>query len=126
MPRPIPRRLILLAIVAAIGFHSRHHPIGHYLWDKSVGDLCYAAGAFLLLGVIAPRVQPRMLALVAFLYCVFIECFKLTGIPAHWTGHPVLRVIFGSKFSWHNLICYVIAIWGFLVIERRAATSKTA
>jgi uncharacterized protein DUF2809 len=121
MPRPVPRRLILLSIVAAIGFYSRRHPIGYYLWDKSMGDLCYAAGAFLLIGVIAPCLQPETIAGIALLYCLAIECFKLTGLPARWDGHAILRVIFGTQFSWHNIACYLAAIGVFLAMEKLAA-----
>lgn len=115
--RVIFRRIILLAIIAGIGFYSRRHPIGFYLWDKSAGDLCYAAAAYLLIGLIAPRRRPITIAAVALAYCVAIECFKLTALPARWDGNPLLRVIFGSTFSIHNLICYVVAVAVLSAIE---------
>jgi hypothetical protein len=117
--RAFRRRIILLAIVAGIGFYSRLNPIGFRFWDKSTGDLCYAAGAFLLIGLIAPHLRPDKIAALALAYCIAIECFKLTGLPARWDGSPLLRVVFGSTFSMHNLICYVVTIGALLTVERR-------
>jgi hypothetical protein len=117
--RALPRRVILLAIVAGIGFYSRRNSIGSYFWDKSTGDLCYAAGAFLLIGVIAPRLPPEKIAALALAYCVAIECFKLTGLPARWDGNALLRIVFGSTFSAQNLICYIAAIVVMLAVERQ-------
>ncbi|MGD0460948.1 MAG: DUF2809 domain-containing protein [Tepidisphaeraceae bacterium] len=117
--RVLPRRVILLAVVAGIGFYSRRNPVGRYLWDKSMGDLCYAAGAFLLIGVIAPRLRPAMIAAAALVYCIAIECFKLTGVPARWDANALLRVVFGTTFSVHNLICYVVAIGVLFAVERQ-------
>ncbi|MGD0768803.1 MAG: DUF2809 domain-containing protein [Tepidisphaeraceae bacterium] len=119
MLRVLPRRVILLAIVAGIGFYSRRHPVGRYLWDKSVGDVCYAAGAFLLIGVLAPRLRPAMIAAAALAYCIAIECFKLTALPARWDANPLLRVVFGTTFSVHNLICYAVAIAALFAVERQ-------
>jgi len=117
--RILPRRIILLAIVAGIGFYSRRHPVASYLWDKSAGDLCYAAGAFLLIGVIAPRLRPAMIAIAALLYCLAIECFKLTGLPARWDANAFLRVLLGTTFSVQNLICYVVAIGVLFAAEQQ-------
>jgi hypothetical protein len=117
--RVLPRRVIFLAIVAGIGFYSRRNPVGLYLWDKSMGDLCYAAGAFLLIGVIVPRLRPAMIAAAALVYCIAIECFKLTGLPARWGGNALLRVVFGTTFSIHNLICYGVAIGVLFAAERQ-------
>jgi len=119
MLRVLLRRVILLAIVAGIGFYSRRHPVGRYFWDKSVGDLCYAAGAFLLIGVIAPRLRPATIAVAALVYCIAIECFKLTGLPARWDGNALLRVLLGTTFSVHNLVCYVVAIGVLFAVERQ-------
>jgi hypothetical protein len=124
--RVIFRRIILLAIIAGIGSYSRHHPVGFYLWDKSTGDLCYAAAAFLLIGIIAPSMPPIGIAMVALVYCIAIECFKLTALPAKWDGNPVLRVIFGSTFSVHNLICYVIAIAVLFGVESALEPKKSS
>jgi len=122
--RIIFRRIILLAIVVGIGIYSRHHPIGNYIWDKSTGDLCYAAAAFLLLGIIAPRMSPVIIAAVAMCYCIGIECFKLTALPAKWEGNPVLPIIFGSTFSVHNLICYTIAVAALFAVEQSARPQR--
>jgi len=124
MLRVLCRRAILLAIVAAIGFYSRTHPVGVWLWDKSMGDLCYAAGAFLVIGLIAPGLRPGVIAAATLAYCLAIECFKVTGLPAQWNASPLLRVIFGTTFSAHNLICYAVAIAALFAAERQLQKSK--
>jgi hypothetical protein len=118
MLRVLFRRAIFLAIVAGIGFYSRRHPIGVFIWDKSLGDLCYAAGAFLVIGLIAPGLRPGTIAAAALVYCLAIECFKLTGLPARWDANALLRIIFGTTFSPHNLLCYLAAIMTLFAVEQ--------
>jgi hypothetical protein len=112
------RRLVVLVIVAVIGICSRAWPVGTYFWDKSVGDLCYAAGAFLVTGLLARRKRPMMIAVIAMAYCLAIECFKLTGLPARWDGNWVLRVVFGTTFSVENIVCYAVAIGVMWAMEK--------
>ncbi|MGD1277216.1 MAG: DUF2809 domain-containing protein [Tepidisphaeraceae bacterium] len=118
------RRLALLAIVVFLGFFSRRWPIGLFVWDKSLGDIAYAAAAYLLLLLLLPRRSPAVLALFAMLFCLAIECFKFTGLPQQWAASPISRVVFGTTFSWHNLACYAIAIAAILAIERSPTASR--
>lgn len=108
---------MFLVAVAGLGLLSRHYPVGWAIWDKSVGDLCYGAAAFLGLGIFLPRFRPGWVALQAFLFCVAIECFKLTGIPREWGSHALARIVFGSTFSWHNIGCYAAGIAAMLGVE---------
>jgi hypothetical protein len=115
------RRLIFLAVIVFFGLFSRHHPVGHFVWDKSLGDLCYAAAVFLVLRIVLPW-RLRVVTICAILVCLGVELFKLTGVPSRWGGNPVLRVIFGTTFSFHNLACYVVAILIMTMIERLAVS----
>jgi hypothetical protein len=85
---------------------SRSVTIGWYVWDKSLGDARYAVAASLGLRVLAPR-WPVLAAVV---FCLGIELFKLTGLPAAWAGWWWSRLVFGTTPSWHNVICYVVGV----------------
>ena len=115
---PTARRLMLLTIVAALGLGSRRFPAGIYFWDKTVADAAYAAAVFLLLLLVFPRRHPRFLAPAALLFCVAIEFFKLTGLPAHWASSPVSRIVFGTTFAWQNMITYAAAIALIFAVDR--------
>jgi len=110
-------KLVLLIGVAAVGLVSRQYRIGWMAWDKWLGDLCYGAGVFLILALIFPR-RPSTVTTYAFLFCLAIECFKLTGLPEQWDGHFMLRVVFGTTFSWQNIACYAAGIAAVMGIER--------
>jgi len=92
--------------------------MGIFIWDKSLGDVAYAAAVYLVLLLLLPRRSPLALGIMAMLFCIAIECFKFTGLPNRWAASPISRVIFGTTFSWHNLACYAIAIAAILIIER--------
>ncbi len=115
--KTLQRRLILLAFVAAIGFGSRLYPIGNRLWDKSAGDVTWAAAIYLLLGIIFPIRRPVTLAVAASAIAVAVEFFKLTDLPAHWVHWAISRLIFGTTFSWENLACYAVGITGIAFID---------
>jgi hypothetical protein len=106
----------MLAVVA-LGLASRSFHIGWGPWDKSLGDVCYAAAAFLLISLTAPNIRIALAAGLAIAFCLAIECFKLTGLPSQWDGNPVLRVIFGSTFSWRNIVCYCVGIGAMVGIR---------
>jgi hypothetical protein len=118
------RRLIFLGVVVFFGLLSRHHPSGLFIWDKSLGDACYAAAVFLVLAIVLPT-RVGAIAVVAMLVCLAIETFKLTGLPAQWAGNPVLRVVFGTTFSFHNIVCYLAGIAVMWAIERALASHRS-
>jgi hypothetical protein len=107
----------MLAVVAGLGLASRKFPIGWFFWDKSVGDVCYAAGVFFIFSLLLSHSRRAHAAVAALGFCLAIECFKLTGWPLRWQGNPVLRIIFGSTFSWHNILCYCLGIAVMLGFE---------
>jgi hypothetical protein len=107
----------ILAVVVALGLGSRAFRIGWGLWDKSLGDVCYAAAAFLFISLIVPNIRIGLAAGLGIGFCVGIECFKLTGLPGQWDGNPVLRVVFGSTFSWGNIVCYFVGIGAMVGIR---------
>ena len=93
------RYLLAFAAAAALGLTTRTISVGWHVWDKSLGDVLYAIAAYLILRVPAPRVAPRLAALVAVAFCSGIELFKFTGLPAVWASAWWSRLLFGTTPS---------------------------
>lgn len=51
------------------------------------GDALYAVLIYLLVVVLAPRLRPTSVAVIAGTVCVAIELFQLTGLPASGLSH---------------------------------------
>ena len=43
-------------------------------------------------------------------FCLAVEAFKFTGLPADRAGWRVSRLALGTTPSWHKLACYLLAI----------------
>jgi hypothetical protein len=104
--------LVALVLTLVLGVVSRRYPIGWYPYDKSLGDALYAVAVYLSLAVLLPRRSILVVGFLALAFCLAIETFKLTGIPAQYAQTP-LRWVLGSTFSWHNLGCYALGV-GFI------------
>src|ERR1019366_7910445 len=103
------RRLLYLAALAltvTLALASRSWPIGWYPWDKSLGDALYAVAAYLVLRIALPALRVRTAAMVALGFCLGVEAFKFTGLPAGWSTWRLARLLLGTTPSWHNLRCY--------------------
>ena len=111
------RLLAALVLTIALGVLSRLHPIGRPLYDKSLGDALYAVAAYLGLAVLFFRRSPSTVVLLALGWCVAVELFKLTGIPAHHADLGIVRWVLGTTFGWHNLACYAVGVVGIAVID---------
>jgi hypothetical protein len=102
--------LISLCITILLGLTSRRWPIGWSVYDKSLGDALYAVMVYLVIALLAPRTRTITCAIVAVAICLAIELFKLTGLPNAWRASAISRLVFGTTFSVHNLICYTLGI----------------
>src|SRR5512138_2535650 len=100
------RLALLLVATLALGIVSRKVRLGWTPWDKSLGDALYAVCVYLAIALVQPRMNRRVLAMVAFLVCFAIEMFQKTGIPlALERKHPWVHWILGSAFGWEDVIC---------------------
>ena len=90
-----------VVIAAGLGVHALA-PAG-FLSD-AVGDALYAALIYLLAAIVL-RQRAWILALA---WCVGVELFQLTGVPAQW-GLPWI-LVFGSGFAWTDLVFYALGI----------------
>jgi len=102
--------IIVIAGVASRVFHS-----GFALIDHDLGEALYAALAYILLGIVWPKLLPARKALITTAAMVVIEAFQLTGVPARFaaSGNSVLKllaVVLGTTWSWRDLLGYAVGI----------------
>jgi hypothetical protein len=120
--------LAALALVIALGVLSRRHPIGLSWYDKSLGDALYAAAAYLTLALLRPCWPAVRVAGIALGFCVVVELFQLTGLPARFASVPPVRWLLGTQFAWEDIGCYLVGIAVTAGIDtfcrRRAGTRK--
>jgi hypothetical protein len=102
------RLLVALLLTIALGLLSRLYPIGLPLYDKSLGDALYGVAAYLGLALILPRQRPLVLASLALAWCLAVEVFQATGIPARYEQFAIVRWLIGTEFSWHDVACYFV------------------
>ena len=109
-----------LLLVIALGLASRRFPLGQAWWDKSLGDVLYAAAVYSLLALVRPHLGVGRVTVVALAFCVAVELFQLTGLPAQYAYLPPVRWILGTRFAWHDLVCYGIGIALIALLDRLA------
>ena len=104
------RLLLALAATVFLGLASRLHPVGWFLYDRVLGEVLYAVAAYLVLAMLLRRKTPFFIATLAFLCCLAVELFKLTGIPAEYQHVLLVRWFLGMTFSLVNLGYYFIGV----------------
>jgi hypothetical protein len=104
------RLLIALMVTIVLGLLSRLHPLGWPWYDKSLGDVLYAAAVYLLLALLLYRRRSLLVASLALCLCLAIESFQATGLPAQYANVLVVRWLLGTTFSWHDVGCYVLGV----------------
>jgi hypothetical protein len=103
---------LLLALVATVvlGLASRLYPVGWLLYDRALGEVLYAVAAYLVLAMLLVRTPPLFIAVIAFVCCLAVELFKLTGIPAEYQHLLLVRWFLGMTFSLVHLAYYFIGV----------------
>src|SRR5947207_11202770 len=104
------RLTLALAATVILGLASRLCPVGWYLYDRALGEVLYAVAAYLVLAMLLFRKPPLFIAVLAFLACLAVELFKLTGIPAEYQYVFLVRWFLGMIYSWVNLGYYFIGV----------------
>ena len=75
------------------------------------GDALYAVLIYLLVVVLAPRLRPASVAVIAGTLCLALELFQLTGLPRVWAeSFGPVALVFGSGFDVRDLVVYVAAV----------------
>ncbi len=105
----------ILAVVIVLGIISRAAPLGWSVYDKSLGDVLYAAAAYLAFAILLPRMAKELIAALATAACLAVEFLQLTEINAELLTVPVLRWFLGTTFSWHDVGCYLLGVAGTVI-----------
>ncbi|MCC2669773.1 MAG: hypothetical protein K0Q72_2244 [Armatimonadetes bacterium] len=106
--------------VIALGVASRRYVLGLPWWDKSLGDVLYAIAVYLTVLLVRPRISPGLAAAATAVFCIAIELFQLTGIPARYASVPLVRWTLGTRFAFHDLVCYGIGVGVIALLDRLA------
>jgi hypothetical protein len=104
------RLVVALGATLALGLVSRLYPIGWSIYDKSLGDVLYAVGAYLALSLVLYRKSPAFVAVLALILCLAVEFFQATGIPAQYAHIGIVRWLVGTTFAWHDVACYIVGV----------------
>jgi len=116
------RLVLLLLATLVLGIVSRKIRLGWPPWDKNLGDALYAVCVYLAIAIALPRMNRRMLAMVAFGICFAIELFQKTGIPmALQKKHAWVHWILGTAFGWEDVLCYAIGVCAIALVAPRIA-----
>ena len=102
--------IIVIAGVTSRVFHS-----GFALLDHDLGEALYAALAYVLLGIVWPRLRPARKVLITTVAMVAIEAFQLTNVPVRFAASgnillKLLAIVLGTTWSWRDLLGYAVGI----------------
>jgi len=126
------RAWYLLAVVGTVGAGLASRRFQGWLpagLGKYPGDALWSLMVFFGLGTLFRRASSIQLSLGALGFSFGIEALKLCRAP--WLAsirHTTLgHLVFGSVFSWQNLVVYAIGIGAGMIIEGLfAAPARTA
>src|SRR5947208_16481247 len=121
---PLLRLMWALAVTVVLGLASRLYPVGWFLYARVLGEVLYAVAAYLVLAMLLVRKPPLFIALIAFVCCLAVELFKLTGIPAEYQHVFLVRWFLGMTFSVVNLGYYFIGVALIAFADRATRRSK--
>jgi hypothetical protein len=108
---PATRRRRMLAAVAVLILVTGL--LVHFTLESAAGnfvaDALYAVMLFVVLSFVFVRTSGWRIALAAFLICVGIELFQLTGIPSSLAEvFPPIRLLLGTTFAAIDLVAYFL------------------
>ncbi len=110
------RLLAALVVTVALGIASRRWPIGVPLYDKSLGDVLYAVAAYLGLAMALPR-RPALIAALALAWCLAVEAFQATDVPAPTPISVSCAWVIGTEFAWHDVGCYCVGVAAAVALD---------
>ena len=118
--RPPVLRIVLIAVVVALGLGSRRFgPSLPGFVAAYAGDTLWAVVAFLGIGLIRPRASTARVALLAMAFSALIEISQLYHAP--WIdsirGTRLGGLVLGFGFVWSDLACYALGVGLGVAIE---------
>jgi hypothetical protein len=112
--------LFAVVITIFVGLASRHFSqVFPAFVGKYPGDVLWSLMVFFGLGTIFPTASSVLLSVGALGFSYGIEVLKLCDAPWLANGrHTTLgHLVFGSVFSWQNLVAYAIGVIVGLIID---------
>ena len=107
------RRLLALGLLAAVVVAGLavHGALPDVAATDIAGDALYAAAAYLAIVVVAPRLSPLVVGVIAAAWCVGVELFQLTGLPLAWGAvFTPAMLVFGTVFDPRDLAVYLVTV----------------
>lgn len=127
--RAVPRRRrawlgAALVVTVLLGLVTTAVP-GHGSLTGPAGDALYAVMAWLVVAMVAPRVDASVITLTSLALCWTVEAAQATGVPARVVeAVPAGHLLLGTTFAATDLLWYAAgcaAAWGVdrAVVRRR-------
>jgi len=117
--------VVVLAVVAGLIVHLQLTGMA----GDIAGDALYALAVYAGLVMVAPRASTAVVAAIAGAWCVAVELFQLTGLPAQWGAAfgPIMLVL-GTVFDARDLVVYVltVAVVALTDVIARRAPARSA
>jgi hypothetical protein len=96
------------------------------LYDKSLGDALYAVAAYLALSLVFPHRRPLVIAALTLAWCLTVEAFQATGIPARHVDVIAVHWLIGTEFAWHDVACCVTGVAAVVAADALALGRRRA
>jgi hypothetical protein len=116
--RPIQIALIILVAFLGIGSRRNAQSLPAFI-AAYAGDKLWALGAFLVIGLLMPRVSTLRVAVLALALSLAVELSQLYQAP--WIDgirHTALGgLILGLGFVWSDLACYGVGVGLGICVE---------
>jgi phenylpyruvate tautomerase PptA (4-oxalocrotonate tautomerase family) len=110
----------MVLVTVLLGLASRRYPtpLSEY-FGKYPGDMLWAMMVFFGWGIVFLRASTATVALVALVTCIVVEVLKLDQalIMVGVRDTPLGHLVFGSVFSFENLVAYAIGVGAALSLD---------
>ncbi len=110
--------IILFGVEALIGIYAHDAFIRPFMGDLLIGVFIYCV----IKSFIASPVWPT--AIFTLLVCYAAETMQYFHFLNHmgWQHSKLAQIVFGTTFSWGDLLCYTIGMMMVLLTERLTRT----
>ncbi|WP_127795393.1 DUF2809 domain-containing protein [Agromyces sp. LHK192] len=129
--RPPSRRRRLAAGVALVALVASGLAVHALLPDTAAtdiaGDALYAVAIYAVVVLLAPRLGAAAAGAIAAGWCIAVELFQLTGIPAELGAvFPPAMLVLGTVFDARDLVVYPLAVVGAAAIDAAVSAARSS
>ncbi|WP_238702445.1 DUF2809 domain-containing protein [Microbacterium caowuchunii] len=113
------RAAALVAAVVSVGMGLGIHLLAPDTAASDVaGDLLYPLLVYALVVLVGPRLPAVAVSAVTLGWCVAVEAFQVTGLPAEWAAaFPPVVLVFGTVFDPRDIAVYAVAAIGAGLVD---------